>query len=56
MHFITTWWDENIFKAVLNAIASFDKNIKLMILSSSKNEAYEHIKIIFYKFDIWSIW
>ena len=34
--------DENIFKAILNAIASFDKNIKLMILSSSKNEAYEH--------------
>jgi 5-oxoprolinase (ATP-hydrolysing) subunit A len=34
--------DENIFKAVLNAISSFDKNIKLMILSSSKNEAYEY--------------
>jgi len=34
--------DENIFKAVLNAISSFDKNIKLMILSSLKNEAYEY--------------
>ena len=34
--------DENIFKAVLNAISSFDKNIKLMILSSAKNEAYEY--------------
>jgi 5-oxoprolinase (ATP-hydrolysing) subunit A len=34
--------DENIFKAVLNAISSFDKNIKLMILSSNKNEAYEY--------------
>ena len=34
--------DENIFKAILNAISSFDKNIKLMILSSAKNEAYEH--------------
>ena len=34
--------DENIFKAVLNAISSFDKNIKLMILSSPKNEAYEY--------------
>lgn len=34
--------DENIFKAVLNAISSFDKNIKLMVLSSSKNEAYEY--------------
>lgn len=33
--------DENIFKAILNAISSYDKNIKLMILSSSKNEAYE---------------
>ncbi len=32
--------DENIFKAILNAIASFDKNIKLMILSGPKNEAY----------------
>ena len=33
--------DENIFKAILNAISSYDKNIKLMILSSPKNEAYE---------------
>ena len=32
--------DENIFKAILNAISSYDKNIKLMILSSPKNEAY----------------
>lgn len=34
--------DENIFKAILNAISSFDKNIRLMILSSSKNEEYEY--------------
>ena len=34
--------DENIFKAILNAISSFDKNIKLMILSGAKNEAYQH--------------
>ncbi|MDY0051609.1 MAG: 5-oxoprolinase subunit PxpA [Aliarcobacter sp.] len=34
--------DENIFKAILNAISSFDKNIKLMILSSNKNEAHEY--------------
>ncbi|MBP7770126.1 MAG: 5-oxoprolinase subunit PxpA [Aliarcobacter sp.] len=34
--------DENIFKAILNAISSFDKNIKLMILSGAKNEAYEY--------------
>jgi UPF0271 protein len=34
--------DENIFKAVLSAISSFDKNIKLMILSSAKNEQYEY--------------
>ncbi len=33
--------DENIFKAILEALSSFDKNIKLMILSSSKNENYE---------------
>ena len=35
--------DENIFKAVLSAIASYDKNIKLMILSKPDYEAYEHI-------------
>lgn len=34
--------DENIFKAILNAIASFDKNIKLMVLSGAKNEEYEY--------------
>lgn len=34
--------DQNIFKAILSAIASFDKNIKLMILSSPKNEEYEY--------------
>ena len=34
--------DQNIYKAVLSAIASFDKNIKLMILSTPNNEAYEH--------------
>lgn len=39
--------DENIFKAILNAISSFDKNIKLMILSSSKNEAYEYTAKIY---------
>lgn len=35
--------DENIFKAILKAISSFDKNLKLMILSSPKNEAYKNI-------------
>lgn len=34
--------DENIFKAVLSAISSFDKNIRLMILSREDNEAYEY--------------
>lgn len=34
--------DENIFKAILNALSSFDKNIKLMILSGAKNEEYEY--------------
>ena len=35
--------DENIFNAILNAISSFDDNIDLMILSSSKNNEYEFI-------------
>ncbi|TLP40576.1 5-oxoprolinase subunit PxpA [Arcobacter arenosus] len=34
--------DENIFKAVLSAISSYDKNIKLMILSKQDNEAYAY--------------
>ncbi|MGB5791511.1 5-oxoprolinase subunit PxpA [Poseidonibacter sp.] len=34
--------DENIFKAVLSAISSFDKNIKLMILSTPNYEAFAH--------------
>ena len=39
--------DENIYKAILSAISSFDKNIKLMILSSPKNEAYKHTAILY---------
>lgn len=35
--------DINIFKAILKGIASFNKNIKLMILSSQRNEEYEYI-------------
>jgi len=34
--------DENILKAVLNAISSFDKNIKLMLLSTPNNESNKH--------------
>ncbi len=34
--------DENIFKAILSAISSFDKNIRLMVLSKQDNEAYEY--------------
>ncbi|QKF81587.1 lactam utilization protein, LamB/YcsF family [Halarcobacter ebronensis] len=34
--------DQNILKAVLSAISSFDKNIKLMVLSTPDNEAYEY--------------
>ncbi len=34
--------DENIFKAILSAISSYDRNIKLMILSTVNYEAYEH--------------
>ena len=39
--------DENIFKAIVSAIASFDKNIKVMILSSPKNEAYKHTALLY---------
>ena len=32
--------DENIFKTILNAVSSFDKNIKVMVLSGSlRNES-----------------
>ncbi len=39
--------DENIFKAILNAISSFDKNIKLMVISTSNNEAYKHTGLMY---------
>lgn len=39
--------DENIYKAIVSAIASFDKNIKIMILSSPKNEAYKHTAMLY---------
>lgn len=39
--------DENIYKAIVSAIASFDKNIKIMILSSPKNEAYKHTALMY---------
>ena len=39
--------DENIFKAVLNAISSFDKNIKLMVLSTPNNEANKHTALLY---------
>ena len=35
--------DENIFKAILSGISSYNKELKLMILSSSKNEEYSNI-------------
>ena len=35
--------DETIFKAISHAIASYDKNIKLMILSSKNNDKYKKI-------------
>lgn len=34
--------DENIYKAVLSALASFDRNLRLMVLSGPNNEAYAH--------------
>ncbi|RXK12207.1 hypothetical protein CP965_10540 [Halarcobacter mediterraneus] len=39
--------DENIFKAILSAIASFDKNIRLMILSNPNNEAFSYTAKIY---------
>ena len=35
--------DENIFRAILSAVSSYDKSIKLMILSTGKNDAYGKI-------------
>lgn len=37
--------DDNIFKAIVSAINAYDANIKLMILSSSKNEEYAQIAL-----------
>ncbi|WP_419768729.1 5-oxoprolinase subunit PxpA [Arcobacter sp.] len=34
---------ENVFRAILSAISSYDKSINLMILSSPKNEEYAKI-------------
>ncbi len=39
--------DVNIFKAILSAISSYDKNIKLMVLSTPTNEAYEHTAMLY---------
>ncbi len=35
--------DMDIYKAILEAISSYDKNIKLMILSTIKNDEFENI-------------
>ena len=35
--------DEEVFKAIVKGIKSYDSNLKLMILSSSKNEKYQEI-------------
>ncbi len=43
--------DENIFKAILSAIALYDKNIKLMILSTPNYETYEYTAKL-YKIDL----
>ncbi len=39
--------DENIFKAVLSAISSYDKNIKLVVLSSARNEELRQIAMFY---------
>ena len=35
--------DEDIFRAIVSSISKYDKNLKLMILSSPKNESYTKI-------------
>ena len=35
--------NEHIFTAIVEALSSYDKKLKLMILSSSKNEIYQNI-------------
>ena len=35
--------DENIFRVIVKAIAKFDTNLKLMVLSSAKNNSYKKI-------------
>ncbi|MBS9782877.1 MAG: 5-oxoprolinase subunit PxpA [Arcobacter sp.] len=35
--------DKNIFEAIVKALASFDKSIKLMILSTTKNEEFKSL-------------
>ena len=39
--------NENIFKAILKAISSFNKNIKLMILSTPNYEEFESIATLY---------
>ncbi|WP_419768722.1 5-oxoprolinase subunit PxpA [Arcobacter sp.] len=39
--------DESIFKSILSAISAYDKNIKLVILSSQKNEKYKQIALLY---------
>lgn len=39
--------DENIFKAIVSAINAYDANIKLMVLSSSKNEEYANMALAY---------
>jgi len=37
--------DENIFKAIVSAVNAYDANIKLMVLSTTKNEEYANIAL-----------
>lgn len=39
--------DENIFKAVLSAISSYDKSIKLVVLSTANNEDFKQIALLY---------
>lgn len=39
--------DENIFRAILSAISSYNRNIKLVVLSTTKNEELKQIALLY---------
>lgn len=39
--------DDNIFKAILNAISSYNRKIKLVVLSSARNDELKNIALVY---------